>query len=192
MTACAAAKQLPPPGWTKLAEEVNSVFSPSTRELKASALPGKWTPPSSDSDCPGLGARHDIGSPIQVYPLYENAFRAHRNQSIADNHKESAELYAEFAKVAEKNQYAWSYGSPAETAQSIGTVTKRNRMICLPCEFVDFRCFDQSVDTYRSAAHECFQHDQSCWGMHTDFNGQCTRAGHTIRPMDISSRRCRD
>lgn len=53
---------------------------------------------------------------------------------MAENHRESAEMYAEFAKVAEGNEYAWSYGSEAETAESIGTVTRRNRMICLPCE----------------------------------------------------------
>ena len=133
VTACAAAKRLPPPGWTPLTEDVNSVFSPTSRELAPSALPGKWTPPRSDSDLADLGATHSIGNPIQVYPLYENALRAHRNQSIADNHKESALMYAEFAKVAEENLYAWTYGS-AETAESIGTVAKRNRMICLPCE----------------------------------------------------------
>lgn len=82
----------------------------------------------------GYGARHGIGNPIQLYPLYENAVRAHRNQSIKDNHTESAQLYADFAKVAEKNSYAWSYPAAAETAESIGTVSKRNRMICFPCE----------------------------------------------------------
>ena len=44
-------------------------------------------------------------------------------------------MYGEFAKVAEKNRYAWSYGSPTETEKSIGAVTKKNRMICLPCEW---------------------------------------------------------
>ena len=80
-----------------------------------------------------LGAVHSIGAPIHVYPLYENAFRAHRGQSIRDNHTESAKLYASFAKVAERNEFAWSYGK-AETEESIGTITKRNRMICFPCE----------------------------------------------------------
>ena len=114
---------------------MNSVFSPSTRELKPSALPGKWTPPRAGSDNADLGATHSIGNPIQVYPLYENSFRAHRNQTIAENQKESAEMYAEFAKVAEGNPYAWSHGSPAATEESIGKVTKKNRMICLPCMY---------------------------------------------------------
>lgn len=135
VSACAAAKRLPPPGWTPLSEEVNTVFSPTTRELKPSALPGKWTPPRSGSNKIDLGATHSIGNPIQAYPLFENSFRAHRNQSYAENDAESAEMYAEFAKVAEKNPYAWSYGSPAETKESISKVTKRNRMICLPCKY---------------------------------------------------------
>lgn len=83
----------------------------------------------------GLGAAHAIGAPIQVYPLYENGFRAHRGQSVQDNNKESAELYAEFAKVAEGNEYAWNFGTRALTAEEIGTVTGRNRMICFPCEW---------------------------------------------------------
>ena len=83
----------------------------------------------------GVGTTHSIGLPVHVYPLYENAFRAHRGQSIAENNKESARLYAEFAKVAEKHPNAWNYGKPAETEETIGAVTKRNRMICFPCEF---------------------------------------------------------
>lgn len=133
VTACAAAKKLPPPGWTRVADEV-TIFSPSTRELKPSALPGQWTPPRTDSNGPGLGATHSIGNPIQVYPLYENSLRAHRNQSFAENHDESANMYAEFAKVAGQNEFAWSYGSSIETKDSIGTVSKKNRMICLPCK----------------------------------------------------------
>lgn len=42
-------------------------------------------------------------------------------------------MYAEFVKVAEKNPYAWFNGGPAETEETIGTVSTRNRMICLPC-----------------------------------------------------------
>ena len=77
---------------------------------------------------------HRVGAPIHVYPMYENGFRAHRGQSIEDNQEESARLYAEFAKTAEKNPVAWSYGKPAETQKYIGTISKRNRLICYPCE----------------------------------------------------------
>lgn len=79
-----------------------------------------------------LGTTHLTGLPIHVYPLYENGFRAFRGQSIEQNNKESANLYAEFARVAENNPAAWNYGQKAATEESIRTVTKRNRMICLP------------------------------------------------------------
>ena len=82
-----------------------------------------------------LGTLHSIGLPIHVYPLYENAFRAHRNQSIPANDEESAHLYGGFAKVAEGNSLAWNYGQPTATATDIQTVTKRNRMICFPCKW---------------------------------------------------------
>lgn len=92
------------------------------------------TPYSSLASLTDYGTQHSIGVPIQVYPLYENAFRAHRNQSLEENDKESAQLYANFAKVAEQNPLAWNFGKPAEAEDTIRTVTKKNRMICYPCE----------------------------------------------------------
>ncbi|KAI7510250.1 hypothetical protein KC347_g4521, partial [Hortaea werneckii] len=118
LVACANAKRLPPPGWTKPAEDVNKVFSPTTRELQ-----------------PNLGSKHHIGNPIHIYPLYENGFRAYRNQSLRDNHAESAAMYADFAKIAAGNPYAWNYGAEPESAETIGSVSSsagRNRMICFP------------------------------------------------------------
>jgi hypothetical protein len=133
VTACAAAKKLPPPGWEKPAQAVDSVFSPTNRELQnstsfsLSVIEGMGSSRSAD-----LGAIHDIGAPIHVYPLFENGFRAHRHQTIKDNNSESAKLYSDFAKVAETNKYAWNYGKAA-TQDFIGTVSKKNRMICFPC-----------------------------------------------------------
>jgi hypothetical protein len=82
---------------------------------------------------PDLGAIHEIGAPIHVYPLYENGFRAHRGQSLKANHEENAELYAEFSKVASENEYAWNFGK-ADGKEVIGAVGKKNRMICFPCK----------------------------------------------------------
>ncbi|KAK2820045.1 hypothetical protein FQN49_007777 [Arthroderma sp. PD_2] len=105
----------PPLSWTKPARSVTEVFRPkgSGREEN-------------------VGTIHSVGLPLHVYPLYENGFRAYRKQSMQDNVKESARLYADFSVVAEKNPLSWNYGKPAETEQSLSTVTRRNRMICYP------------------------------------------------------------
>jgi hypothetical protein len=94
--------------------------------------PPFWQKKSSTNFPEDLGAIHQIGAPIHVYPLYENAFRAHRGQTLEANREESAKLYAEFSKVAEKNEYAWGYGS-SSSEEEIKSVGKRNRMICFPC-----------------------------------------------------------
>ncbi|RYN94191.1 hypothetical protein AA0119_g9300 [Alternaria tenuissima] len=131
LSACAAAKKLPPPGWTAPSEAVDSVFTPTGRDLGNSAVSSLWQTLSSTDSCEDLGAIHRIGAPIHVYPLYENAFRAHRGQTPKANHQESAKLYAEFSEVAKNNEYAWNYGS-SSSEEEIGTVGKRNRMICHP------------------------------------------------------------
>jgi hypothetical protein len=131
------AKKMPPPGWSKPDKAVDAVFTPTSRELEQSMsnpAPAAGTDLTTNLFLKGIGGVHDIGAPIHVYPLFENAFRAHRGQSIQENNRESAELYAEFAKTAEQNPFSWGYGKPAETAESIGTVSKKNRMICFPCE----------------------------------------------------------
>lgn len=82
----------------------------------------------------GTSRIHTIGTPIQVYPLFEAGFRAHHHQSYTENIKESAALYGEFAKVAEKHPRAWSYGEKTETEETIGTISERNRIIYSPCK----------------------------------------------------------
>lgn len=70
-----------------------------------------------------------------MYPLYENRFRAHRGQTIKENHEESAKLYAQFEEVAAGNEFAWNYGKKAGE-EGIKTVSGKNRMICFPCEYL--------------------------------------------------------
>ena len=158
MTACAAAKKIPPPGWSQPSEAVSSVFSPTTRALKNSTsfsddvvkgMRSKVTRPTD------LGALHDIGAPIHVYPLFENGYRAHRKQSIRDNNKESAKLYGDFAKVAEKNPVAWNFGKEVPE-EFIGTVSKKNRMICYPCQLLE--TWQTLTDLHRSLVDERLQH----------------------------------
>ena len=150
VTACAAAKQLPPPGWTKTKENLTQVFKATgrdrgTRETNPSPKAFGLCQEVFIDKCiePDLGQVQGITDPIQIYPLYENGFRAHRGQTLSDNTDESAQLYADFAKVAEKQVYAWNYGKPAKTKEEIATVTKRNRMICLPCTDSTLRSYSR-------------------------------------------------
>ncbi|TPX36158.1 hypothetical protein SmJEL517_g01650 [Synchytrium microbalum] len=108
---------------------------------KAKKFPPPWTPSdntptetfkvSNRPRAKDLLQRHGFMVPSQGYCLYENAYRAHRNQSIQANHDESVELYADFAQIAKKHPAAWNYGT-AETKQTIGTFSGKNRMIQFP------------------------------------------------------------
>lgn len=81
------------------------------------------------------GAVHSIGMPIQVYPLYENAYRKQNQQCFDENNAESAKLYAEFDRVACGHPISWRSGESPRDANTIRTVTKQNRMISTPCMF---------------------------------------------------------
>lgn len=84
----------------------------------------------------GAGPRHSVGLPIHVYPLYENGRRAHLRQTAQQNNQESATLYASFDEIGSKNQYSWNYGEKPKSAEFIGSVSKRNRIICDPCKLL--------------------------------------------------------
>ncbi|KAF4341928.1 hypothetical protein FBEOM_4094 [Fusarium beomiforme] len=112
--ALASSGRLPPPRWTEMS-------------------PGaKLYGPSDPALLNGPGALHSIGMPIQVYPLYENAYRKHYQQTFHENHHESAALYADFDKVACQHPNSWRAGETPRDLDAIMTITKQNRMICTP------------------------------------------------------------
>lgn len=75
-------------------------------------------------------ARHGLGRPINVYPLFENALRARDGRAIADHQKRLGVLFAPFTEVAAQNRDAWF--PIARTAEELITVTERNRMVGFP------------------------------------------------------------
>jgi acetyl-CoA acetyltransferase len=150
LAACAKAGLMPPPNWTPVEKPVTQVFAPSTSEMAK-----------------GIGAKHTIGAPIQVYPLFENGLRAQSGQSLEDNNTESAKLYAEFAQVANKNPLAWSFPRTAETEDTIGRISNRNRMICSPCTAKQ-NLHPAELTSSRSSIDECLQHSKPRWSSHTD------------------------
>ncbi|WZH46882.1 TLP1_add_C domain-containing protein [Fusarium acuminatum] len=112
--ACQKAGHMPPPGWTEASPDAKR-YSPGDTSLMKDA-----------------GAVHSIGMPIQVYPLYENAYRKHNQQSFDENNAESAKLYADFDRIACGHPISWRSGESPRDANTIRTATKQNRMICTP------------------------------------------------------------
>ena len=71
-----------------------------------------------------------IRQPIQIYPMFENAIRHHRKESIADHLVRVSELWAGFSKVAASNPHAWI--KDQVDAETIRTASASNRMISFP------------------------------------------------------------
>jgi acetyl-CoA C-acetyltransferase len=68
--------------------------------------------------------------PIRMYPLFENAIRAHLGLSIEEHQRRLGELCARMTRVAAENPRAWF--PQARTAEEITTVGPENRMVCFP------------------------------------------------------------
>ncbi|KAL3486066.1 hypothetical protein BJX62DRAFT_242307 [Aspergillus germanicus] len=104
-----------PPPWTGVGGTIDNVYYANNVEM-----------------LDGIGRAHSVGVPMQVYAMYENGLRAHRGQSIAQNHAESARLYSQYARVAATHPISWTHGQCPNTERDIATVDSRNRMICFP------------------------------------------------------------
>jgi acetyl-CoA acetyltransferase len=77
-----------------------------------------------------LALEHQILTPADVYPFYENALVHAWGLTPAEAHAESAALWARFSDVASTNASSWS--SEALTAAEIATPTADNRLIAWP------------------------------------------------------------
>ncbi len=75
-------------------------------------------------------ARHGAVMPTRVYPLFENALRAHLGLSIEAHRQRLGALCQRFSAIAAQNPYAWFQN--ALTAEEITTVSPNNRIICFP------------------------------------------------------------
>ncbi len=73
---------------------------------------------------------HGAQRPVQIYPLFEIALRAHERRSPDVHRQRIATLSASFARVAAGNPHAWM--RDGKSAQEIGTVTEANRMVVFP------------------------------------------------------------
>jgi acetyl-CoA C-acetyltransferase len=68
--------------------------------------------------------------PVQIYPMFESALRAHLGRSVDEHQVAISELWARFSAVAAQNPYSWA--QRALTAEEIRTVGPDNRMIGYP------------------------------------------------------------
>ncbi len=125
-------------GESRLALIAGAEAMRSMAELGASGRQQRWrqwaAPKAMAGDArAGLNdieMRHDVNMPVRVYPLFENAIRAHKGCSIAEHQERLALLCARLAQVAKDNPFAWF--RDGKTADEIRTVGPDNRMICFP------------------------------------------------------------
>jgi acetyl-CoA C-acetyltransferase len=95
----------------------------------------RWAAPEATvgdtrSGANDIETRHRANIPVRIYPLFENAIRAHKGRSIAEHQRRLAELCSGLSQVAKDNPYAWFRDS--RSAEEIGAITPENRMICFP------------------------------------------------------------
>jgi acetyl-CoA C-acetyltransferase len=80
--------------------------------------------------CTPHEAAHGLEFPANVYPMFENAFRASKGQSFEQHSQSMGELFAPLSRVAAENPYAWF--RTARSAHELTTVTDKNRMVGFP------------------------------------------------------------
>ncbi|WP_051571676.1 hypothetical protein [Cryptosporangium arvum] len=99
-------------------------------DLGWSTRPGGPTPiDAADMGSPAMQTA-GLLLPTRVYPLYENRLQADLGLTPAENADWSARLYAELSAVAATHPIAWN--TSALTAEQVGTVTPKNRLVCEP------------------------------------------------------------
>ena len=68
--------------------------------------------------------------PADIYPLFENAYAGAKGQTPAQAIDTAAELWAEYARVASTNPYAWNQSGMS--ADEIAAVSDDNRRVAFP------------------------------------------------------------
>jgi len=71
-----------------------------------------------------------LAQPAAIFTLYENARRHARGEGLDENRDRIARLWHEFARVAEKNPFAWTREAPS--VATIRDETPDNRMAAYP------------------------------------------------------------
>ena len=78
----------------------------------------------------GYAQSHGLTVPVDVYPLYENAGRAARGETLAEGQTETGALWARMSQVAAGCEHAW-LRQPVSAAEVV-TPSAHNRPIAFP------------------------------------------------------------
>lgn len=78
----------------------------------------------------GYRQTYGLTVPVDVYPLYENAGRAARGETLAEAQAESGAIWSEFSRVADANPAAWIH-RPVSAAEVVEP-SADNRRIAFP------------------------------------------------------------
>ena len=77
-----------------------------------------------------IEAQRGIAQPIEMYPIFENALRHARGESLEGHIERVSELWAGFSRVAAGNPHAWI--REEKTAEEIRTPSAINRPVSFP------------------------------------------------------------
>lgn len=113
------------------AEALRTAAKRAQADIAAGRTPPKSSVAEVAAELAGpLARKYGLLTPIDVYPLYENATRAAWGQSLAEGQRESAQIWSGFSAVAAANPHAWMRRAvaPAE----IIDVNANNRMVSFP------------------------------------------------------------
>jgi acetyl-CoA C-acetyltransferase len=94
---------------------------------------GEGEPTRIGENRPGSSERevqHGLNLPISVYPIFENALRAHRKLDLSAHRRRMGVLMARFTDVAARNPYAWF--PVARSAEELTIPSPDNRMVGFP------------------------------------------------------------
>jgi acetyl-CoA C-acetyltransferase len=86
---------------------------------------GDQRPGSNDHE-----VAHGLQMPTAIYPLFENALRAHYGLGLTEHREQLGMLCSRLSAIAAQNPHAWF--QLARRADEIATVTAANRMIGFP------------------------------------------------------------
>jgi len=126
-------------GQSELVVMAGAEAARSARTAAKAGVTLAWTPPAPvaasrwgdarDGSHP-LEQAHGARQPTVTFALVENAFRAHRGQSLAAQSREIGEFAARSTQVAARNPYAWF--PTARSAAELMTIDENNRLIAFP------------------------------------------------------------